>query len=309
MAALNLGIAHLFLDNIMTTLKQFLIEYIKYATKSRSKKIDLTAKQIINWIEKNSPQYIKRAKTTPIFRGKFSHEVVTMVSPQDFTRQSANTSNIYTELIDSFPSWSDYPKRSKSLVCSTANEGYVTQYGEIHLVIPVDNAKVGICPVSDFWGSFKTLQDVGIDDMDEFNNTVYDIVDTKSVVSSTKKFKIKNAKIYDTYNSFNERFVYNSFNERFVKHLMNSIVKNNSSLYDELEKYLNPKDNGFKNTTASQFNDKTGNKSTDGMEGKEVWVSGTCMLINLSTSLNNETIEEVMKHFDLKNILKFIRAQ
>lgn len=294
----NLEIARLFSANNMTTLKQFLVEY---ATKSRSKKVDLTAKQIINWIEKNSPRYIVRAKSSPIFRGKRSGDLVSMSSPQDFTRTSANTTNVYTELIDSFPSWSDYPKRSKSLICSTADEGYITQYGDIHLVIPVDNAKVGICPASDFWGSFKTLQGYGIDDMNEFNGAVEDIIGVSaSVVPSSKKFKIKNAENYDKHN-----IVYGSF----TKNLMDRIVYYKSNLYDELEKVLDPKDNKFKHTAAAEFKDKTGNNVTDGLEGKEVWISGTCMLINLSRAGGDETIEEVMNHFGLKNILKIIERR
>lgn len=58
------------------------------------------------------------------------------------TRASANTSNQYTLLFsDVLPSWSAYPKRNKSLICSNALD-VAKNYGTVYEVIPYDTTTI-----------------------------------------------------------------------------------------------------------------------------------------------------------------------
>lgn len=73
--------------------------------------------------------------------------------PKLSTRKSRNTTNHYTILMDNLPVWSAYPKRSKSLVCST-DYWVASGYGRIYAIIPKQGAVFGVCSRSDLWSSF-----------------------------------------------------------------------------------------------------------------------------------------------------------
>lgn len=82
-----------------------------------------------------------------------------LVKPSQFTRVSANTMNLYTLIIDNSPLWYDYPKRSKSIICSTSDTS-AGGYGELYIVFPKDGYRIGVCPDFDMWASFKKLGDL-----------------------------------------------------------------------------------------------------------------------------------------------------
>ncbi|MFW6129887.1 MAG: hypothetical protein ACOC56_01810 [Atribacterota bacterium] len=63
------------------------------------------------------------------------------IEPSKFTK----VSNYYTLLMDNLKSWSKYPERSKSIVCSFN----FCQMSDCKIVFPFDGAKFGVCPQSD----------------------------------------------------------------------------------------------------------------------------------------------------------------
>jgi hypothetical protein len=108
----------------------------------------------------------------PIFRGIYnSNEILLspcmLFNPKAIERKSANTTNYYTMLFDNSPYRGNFPKRSKSLIC-TSDQFTAASYGEkLYRVIPFDNAKIAICPDMDFWCSFKKIET-----LDEFNSNL-----------------------------------------------------------------------------------------------------------------------------------------
>ena len=77
------------------------------------------------------------------------------VDPSQRERKSRSGYNYHTLLMDNLPEWSRFPKRSKSLICSTDQ---ATAAGFAHsnfIVFPYDGAKFGICPKRDLQYSFK----------------------------------------------------------------------------------------------------------------------------------------------------------
>lgn len=79
-----------------------------------------------------------------------------------FTRQSANTRNYYTLLVDSSDNWEAFPPRSKSWICSTSSDT-ARGFGNAFVVFPKDNEHIAVCNSSDFWNSFnKTLRPISI---------------------------------------------------------------------------------------------------------------------------------------------------
>ncbi len=73
--------------------------------------------------------------------------------PSMFDRKSAYifNDNFFNFFMDNNPYFSEYPKRSKSLICSTSKEtakGF-SDNSNVYEVIPFDNSVIGICPGSD----------------------------------------------------------------------------------------------------------------------------------------------------------------
>lgn len=91
-----------------------------------------------------------------LYRGFESPESVLIGdSTQGQARVSANTKNYYTLILDNDPSWQEFPKRSRSFICSTS-EGTAEVYGRAYCVFPFDGTELGVCPNSDIWNSFNT---------------------------------------------------------------------------------------------------------------------------------------------------------
>jgi len=91
-------------------------------------------------------------KKAPLFRGIQRKGLdVSFVDLTQTTRKSQNTSNWYTEIFDNHPEMQDFPKRSKSMVCSNSYD-YARGFGdEVYAIFPVKNSKIGLVPESDIW--------------------------------------------------------------------------------------------------------------------------------------------------------------
>lgn len=116
----------------------------------------------------------------PLWRGMRDHfgEVVT-IDPTTGLRKSANTSNYYTLLIDNSPYFEGWPKRSKSLICSTWHR-YASDYGRLYAIFPFDGVKIAVCHSKDIWETQVNIPELGIhtsgpDSMRRFNQYLYRI--------------------------------------------------------------------------------------------------------------------------------------
>jgi len=107
-----------------------------------------------------------------IFRGAYIEGMFSKTNPKNGDpRVSANSSNEYTLLVDNLPCWKGYPKRSRSLICSTSFET-AHDYGDgVNIVLPKNGSKIGVCDSNDFWVSFPYLSvSMDIRNMDSFNH-------------------------------------------------------------------------------------------------------------------------------------------
>lgn len=157
----------------------YLMEHQEYQTEGRNtaiskdkamKLISTKCSKILGYY-KEGGQYIYRAGSR--VSGEFA-----LSQPAKFSRKSANTSNYYTLLMDNLPSWSRYPRRSKSIVCS--NDKYTAanySYGRSqYIVFPYDTCKIGICPDSDIWDSIPRIPGIrGIEEWESINSELEDI--------------------------------------------------------------------------------------------------------------------------------------
>ncbi len=254
--------------------------------------------EVLAWCEQHCSKYLQRAAEFPIYRGmNLPNDINTSIyNTNSFTRKSANTYNYYTLLFDNHPSWKDYPKRSKSMICTTE---YSTAdgYGNVFIVIPSDKAKIGVCPANDLWNSFDHFlnnfsDDAG--DMDEFNVIIHllakrglnkdlgDDITYGELVSVMKKMTAEVAlMIADKYKD--EGGFDAQFNRRRFSALANNFERHGfSSAFDAFEKEGGPSKNAFALRTGATF-DVEGNH--------EVWIQGEIALISHDDLYNNKIPE------------------
>lgn len=138
--------------------KEFIAEDAPPPTGPTSKSITLD--RAVKWAKTMAPNVM-----TKVTIGKFNLYRGVMNSRGDyqlgntewFKRVSKNTMNYYTKFISTSPRWKDYPSRESAYVC-TNRQGIAEGYGTVFLVIPADDAKLGIIDSHDMWKAFPALE-------------------------------------------------------------------------------------------------------------------------------------------------------
>jgi hypothetical protein len=117
-----------------------------------------------------------------LYRGFTSYDPFYLIDPKLSNRVSAVApGNFYTLLMDNLPSWKKYPKRSKSIICTTSIRN-ASDYGTLGVVFPFNKARLGVCPASDIWDSF----DIGLY---EFNTNLLYIINNLIEIPSKGHIK------------------------------------------------------------------------------------------------------------------------
>ena len=271
---------------------------------SRVQSIDLH--EALSIIKTECGNTISKINNIPIYRGAdFKNSNFFVGSSAAGTdRKSANTQNYYTLIVDNDPRWKEYPKRGKSFICSTAS--YIADaYGVIGLVIPFDNANVGICPEEDYWLSFKTsfmdlqIADAfeGLDTLNDFANMLLQAHDLSSAnVQTISELKAIFSKI--TFDSTQK--IINNSDDKYVKKQAENYsdqiekLKKFDSLYDMYYEVLSPTKNKFKQSKASSIKN-LGNET-------EIFIEGKCLFLtnNFYNDLNDEdqnTVDIAFKRY------------
>ncbi len=185
--------------------------------------------------------------------------------PTKSERRSLQGKNYYTWLIDNSEYWQDYPKRSKSLICSSSPNSFNTR---LYVVLPFGNPTIGICLEDDIWTSFKeALDNFGVHTMARFEYIIDSLImsqedtDYKTTFSNKEEFfdKLKSLKRPEPELTTLYPFVLDNI---FVKH---------RNPLEQIQYLLNPKLNGFKKKSLSSYD----LQDTD----QEVWFSAPAVLI------------------------------
>jgi hypothetical protein len=242
--------------------KDFLSE-ISAAQIARWTPKKLSDEDIIAWCEKNAQHFL--AQTIEIYRG--TNEGLTgLLDTTKLKRQSMNGFNHHTLWVDNAPEWSNFPKRSESIIC-TGDEETAKTFGDAqYLIIPEDMAWVGICPEGDFWFSFPAMDEV-FSDISQLGEEL----DIEGVKATSFKTLVA---------GLNKLTPESTENENLLALMDNTGAVN---MFDALTTALDPDTNGFSCRRAG-----------DGDVGAaEVWVSGNVMQVELDTM--SPTLKEFFK--------------
>jgi hypothetical protein len=122
---------------------------------------EVEVKQAIDMLNEHCKDALWMLKQdSPIYRGEIS-EVARRAKSLGFltvdtsatTRESQNTMNYYTMLLDNNPAMKDFPKRSKSFIASTSKsraQAFADMYSTL-VMIPFDGVKIGFVNNDDMW--------------------------------------------------------------------------------------------------------------------------------------------------------------
>lgn len=243
-------------------------ELITEADKRSLKKVPDNLDDIIQLLETNCSEALialKKGKTC--FKGlRDLSQPFYKTDPKLKIRKSKNTKNYYTLLFDNLPSWSKYPKRSRSLICSNDRE-CCWSYGIPFLVLPYNGAKFGVSPDADIWHCFNNI---GIKNLNLFTKVISDcgIPDKKF---DQLIFELRIGGEYNTSAKFKKAGL----------DLIGEAMKNNKTNQDLINKLnflFNPDKNGFELANIKTI-------PTD--YPSEIWTDSEAYLINTNSNFFN----------------------
>lgn len=203
------------------------------------------------------------------------------ISPSKVERPSKNTTNFCTAILSCLPSWKDYPKRSRSIICSF-DKGYAFGYsygGNDTIVLPKNGAKIGVCNQSDYWNSFFELLKMGIETVSDFNYIIEDLLrycnlsasdnwnENNVIYKLSELDKNANTKILEKF----------ALKYEYYDKFITERVTFNGTWLEFFDFILEPNKNGFKLTTVDKFinNGKS-----------EVWTDSDSILVNVNHKLS-----------------------
>jgi len=117
-------------------------------------KRDISIEKALDLLKANCWSALEHVDT-PLWRGtKKSSEDAYFIHGEagETGRESANTTNHYTILMDTFLPYYGYPLRSKSIIfANNANYDYASSFGKSYAVFPYDSESIGVCQKYDLW--------------------------------------------------------------------------------------------------------------------------------------------------------------
>jgi hypothetical protein len=261
---------------------EFILE--RYADDSRGLKFTLD--EAVSFYNKNCTDW--NLEIDQIYRGvvRSNDFDYSMHQPSKFDRVSRNTSNFYTRLLNILPSWKNYPKRSKSLICTTYLNDALNyanrRENNVFIIIPVNGAKIGLAGADDFWFSFPNISPA-FSNMDDFNAWFKYFL--QILYPDDYKYKIDELNKLDN-NEFKELIreigevlitnpnIVESFENWMSRKFVYNYIDSKKDFLSYLDTLLNPKFNKFTLLTTKKQN------ILDKIAPSEVWTDGDCLLIS-----------------------------
>jgi hypothetical protein len=225
------------------------------------RKQGLSIEELIEELKTNYSTALQKYKRgIAIYRGSSTYLAGNpfVTNPRVSKRKSANTKNYYTLIMSSSPKWSKYPPRNLSLICSTDYE-YASDYGMPLVVLPENNARIGICNYEDLWQSWYN----GVE-LENFPHIISKIFNThlkKDFDSSPAEFR-DGCKLLDK--MAEEINLAKELNKRLK-------IKYSGNMLSDLLHFLTPENFSFTLTSIQDLSK---------VKNREVWTDSKCLLVD-----------------------------
>jgi len=217
--------------------------------------------QLVELAKQNCSEFLENNLVSPLWRGTGrEHPYIRIVDPSMGVRKSQNTTNHYTELMDNSPYYEGWPKRGKSLICSTSKYRAI-EYGRLYAVLPFNKTKIAVASKSDIWFTdiyFPKLD--WITNFYKFNNFMGN----------------RGLGFPENYEDMVWYSKSDTFADIFRREFYDAYDFDPSNFIDYIQKYMAPYRVGFSLEDTSSF-------STNEYPKKECWFSGKCIIIEQDT--------------------------
>jgi hypothetical protein len=245
------------------------MKFRKFLFEDKSRSIKLSVDDIVKLLPDYSDAIKNYIDGKKIYRGNDKvNDDILLTKPSEFIRTSANSLNFVTLLVDNSNSWKKYPKRSKSIIC-TSSIVNASDYGAPYIVLPKNEAKIGICPKDDWWYCFGDITVNNVNRLirlilksvdpklhiDEINNTS-DIKEYKDLIELIRKF--------DSDARYEESILSSYLSDDYKQ-----IKGSYKTIEEGLDNYINP--SKFKLIDIKEYNLKRKNQ--------EIWTDSDSILI------------------------------
>lgn len=216
-------------------------------------KEEITKEKAISILKKSI--FFENNKRRPLWRSTRSNSAeVILIDPAAGIRKSENTDNYYTLLMDNSPYYQGWPKRSKSLICTTTPFTAKYYEGRIYALIPLNGSKIGVCPEEDIWETSVEILNSPLDKFEEIPPMMYHLGFSDESYQSLV--------YWSTTDEFMRRL-----DERFPEHNLG-----NKNFIEYIHEQMSPEKTGMKlETTESMDVTKYPNN--------ECWTDGKCLLV------------------------------
>lgn len=237
------------------------------------------------------------------YRGIDSMEKIILINTNDYIRYSKGANKIaaYNYWIDNAEEWSEYPKRSRGIICSNVND-IANEYGNVYKVLPLstpEKFKAGVCPTSDIWRSYVKGFEAGFELFNYGHIDInYNFIELSMLVDS---LGIKFSNFFDLLNIIQEKYIdkisefdiqakFSETEESIflnkasdtIKTIIDYCVNNELNILEQYNKVFNPKINGFKLVDYSNiksFYDKLNSGVV--RNAREIWFEGPAIAVLL----------------------------
>jgi len=272
-----------------------------------------------NYIKKNCNDWINNPKT--IYR-VLEQQVSDFFISTPIQRKSKDNKNFYTLIIDNDPRFSNFPKRSKSFICSLNEDSWIMRNRETltYNVIPVDNSNWGVLNTIDIYYSFdnKIIKYTNNDSIYKSNlivklfNNMLDFIDEYNFnFSKTFLKNINDSDYHQMINDikYNDKIIKQSFKtpQSLKKYLISIDWDKNDifflilyynwdkSFIDIFLDIISPDNMQVMNYTELE-SIKRSKYINRGHISKEIWTESTCLFVN------ERLYDDIFDTFHKKNI-------
>ena len=241
------------------------IEFITEKEVKPYKSKNVTVDQAVATLNKYCSESLSTI-SRPLWRGMTNHSApIVVINPSSGKRESQNTSNYYTMIMDHSPYMQGWPKRSRSIVCTT-DKGKAVRYGNgwdgggTYAIFPFNGAKIAVCPAGDMWstrlpGNRFGMNFTGPASMNDW---------------------LESLVLPDSWKEFNKQLNNEQWLDRVKKNIPKAfykeMIKNPLILLNTLYEVLSPQNAGFKLLSIQQF-------AAAVLKSNECWVDSQVVAI------------------------------